>query len=128
MLDDQDHWARNVPTSEFHALGNRKLYYLVNFIKMHPWRDSNGKSIKPSGIIKQIQMDRQYASQIYTIYKKDIEPFTEEFDKQLEIQMKIQNNKTTEPKKEKKPKKKKTENKKENNVVNFLEFKSRKTA
>lgn len=120
MSDDRDHWAWKQPLDEFYPLGDTKLFYLVSYIHATQWFD-NGTKVPSSVVAKQVMANRKYASQLYTVFKPQVDAF--HFDN-----IKSDSPKPKEPPKPKKPKAKK-KNKSEptlSNVVSFADYKKNK--
>lgn len=129
MTDEKHHWAWDAPVEEFFPIGNKKLFYLIDFIRCYPWKDAKGQDIDVHKLIKLVQNNRQYASKIYTVFKPEIDKYI--FNQEIKDFNQAQSEKPKEnAKKEKKqPKKKpkKAVKEKKDNVINFLDFKNRNT-
>lgn len=107
-----DHWAWDSPTEDFFPLGDAKLENLKNFMRSVRWVE-NKKQVDIEKLIKTITKNRRYASQVYTVYKPEVEKMIEEIK---------QNGGKLSKNKKKAPKKKPT--KVEKKIISFEEYKN----
>lgn len=131
-MSTDNHWARDVPNSEFTPLGQHKLELLVLYIQRNNWTNGS-RNITAAEMCAQAREDRQFASRLYVIFKKDIEHMAMD-NWQIEITDQFRADATAKRRVEKvasKQKRSKAKTKKKSlpdNVISFEDFKRKKVS
>ncbi len=69
----ENEWPWNIPTAEFHPLGDEKFYWLCRYIRSRSDWINNGEDISAEGLIKILDKNRSHASQAYIAWRPRIE-------------------------------------------------------
>lgn len=118
------HWAWDVPTDEFYPLGAAKLEILINYIRISQWYDETKDEMGDvNKIILDVTRDLRYASQLWTAFKSEILKMIER-DEAIE---RNQNAIKQKQKSKKIPMPSKVEEKRSGEIINFTEFKKRRS-
>jgi len=115
-----DHWAWDQPVEEFYPLGREKLELLIKYICTATWGNDQGLHTQQK-VIDDVTHNRRYASQLYTVYKRDILDMQEQEIKDAEEDARKEKQRIKENAKKIDPRKSKT-----SKVYSFEEFKKKK--